>query len=148
MKAFAFEPHWPCRAPRARRRRKWRAWFHINRDIAIRFNKRRLFVMRNLAIDQTDSLTIVGRDSRGHAVIPIFTASPSWKGSDDAIATVTPSSDGSGAVIQPITLGQMRVDVAAAVSNADGTTSDLTASLDVTVVPGKIVALELSETIS
>lgn len=127
---------------RRRRRRRFQLWLWVNRDLAVHFNKQGVLIMRDLRLDQSDILTLSGRDHKGNRIIPVFDSAPVWKGSDDAVATIAPQPDGS-AIVTPVALGAMNVSVVAVIGG-----NSYSAALDITIMPGAIVGIDINESIS
>lgn len=99
--------------------------------------------MRDLRLDQTDALSLSGRDSKGNRVVPVFDAPPVWTNSNDAAATIAPSADGAECVVSPAALGATTVGVTAIIGG-----HTYTSSLDITVNPGAIVGIDIIEAVS
>lgn len=99
--------------------------------------------MLNLPLDKTITLTLFGRDSKRNRVTPIFDTAPVWTNSDDTVATIAPTPDGSAALVTPVALGQTKVSVTAIVGG-----NTLSASVDVPVAAGAIVAIDIDEALN
>lgn len=99
--------------------------------------------MRNLRLDQTDTLSLMGRDHKGNPIAPSFDSPPVWASSDGVVAGLSPASDVNSVIVMPAALGTATISVTASIGG-----NPYTASIDVTVTPGAIVGIDIVESIS
>lgn len=119
-------------------------WLRIG-SLAILLEKdKEPFIMSQLHIDQTVSISIVATDVAGNTVAFTPDAPPIWTNSNPAAATDAVSADGLSDVLTPVAVG---LTTSVGVSVVIGGVT-FTATIDEAVVEGAIAGIKLVETFS
>lgn len=101
--------------------------------------------MRQIHIDQNDTLSISATDKDGNVVSPlVFDEQPTWSNTDDSAATLTVAPNGQTALLNPTKVdGVTTVSVQAKIGGVV-----FNASADYTIISGNVAAIDIVDTFS
>lgn len=119
-------------------------WLQINHNVAVLLNPHReTFVMSQLHVDQTVTLSLIAVDSAGTQVPFKPDAPPVWTNSDESVATSAVSPDGLTDTLTPTDAvgGVTTVNVSVLIGGVP-----FSATVDETVVAGAIAGIKIVET--